>query len=298
MHQLNQHQQGIKLLTAIAINLIITVSQVIGGIISGSISLLSDALHNLSDVLALVLSWVATKLSLKQNTTGKTFGFKRAEMMAAFINAAALIVIAVYLIIEAVKRFLNPQIIESSWVIWLAGLSIVLNGISVWILHHDSKHSLNIKSAYIHLLTDMFTSIAVLLGGVLIKLYEIYWLDGLLTLLIAGYIIFSTWKILMESMRVLMMFTPSEVEIESIKNKICKLPDVANIHHVHAWQLTDHQIHFEAHIDFNKDLKLSEVENNLNKIRTILYRDYHIEHVTLQPEFDHCDHKDLVSQHA
>lgn len=297
MHQVNYKSRGKKLVIAIILNLLITASQVVGGLISGSIALISDALHNFSDVMALVLSWVAGRLSLRKNTPSKTFGFKRAELMAAFINASALIIIAVYLIIEAIKRFQSPQAIESSWVIWLAAFSIVMNGISVWLLHNDSRHSLNIKSAYIHLLTDMFTSVAVLIGGVLISLYRIYWIDGLLTLIIAGYIIFSTWKILIDSIKMLMMFTPTDIELEGIRQRLSQFNEIANIHHVHAWQLNDDQIHFEAHIDFKENLPLSKVDDVLNKVREILAEEHNIRHVTLQPEFDRCDPKELVSQH-
>lgn len=296
MHQINHKLQGRKLLTAIGLNLLITIGQAIGGLISGSMALLSDALHNFSDVMALTLSWAASQLSLKKNTLSKTFGFKRAEMMAAFINAMVLIVVAVYLIIEAVERFYSPQIIKSDWVIWLAGLSILINGLSVWILHHDSKHSLNVKSAYIHLLTDMFTSMAVLIGGVLIGIYKIYWLDGLLTLIIAGYIIFSTWKVLLDSTKILLMFTPPDIDIEVIREKLCGLPEISNIHHVHTWQLTDNQVHFEAHIDFTDNLDLEKVEIVLEKIKTILNTDFLIQHTTLQPELNQCAHKELVSQ--
>jgi cobalt-zinc-cadmium efflux system protein len=296
VHQVNHKIQGRKLGIAIFLNLLITLSQVIGGLISGSIALLSDALHNFSDVMALILSYLAGRLSLKKNTPGKTFGFKRAELMAAFINASTLIVIAVYLMIEAIQRFREPQEIESSWIIWLAALSILLNGISVWILHSDSKHSMNIKSAYIHLLTDMFTSVAVLVGGILISMYKLYWIDGLLTLLIAGYIIFSIWQILIDSLKMLMLFTPSGIELDEIRDRISRFKEVANIHHVHAWHLNDNQIHFEAHIDFNEDLPLSKIDELLGQIREVLSHEYHLHHVTLQPEYDRCDKKDLISE--
>lgn len=296
MHTIDHKKKGKKLILAIILNLVITAGQVLGGLISGSISLMSDALHNFSDVMALAVSYVATGLIHKKNTPGRTFGFKRAEIFAAFINASALIAIAIFLCFESVRRFSNPVEIESTWVIVFAIWSIVLNGVSVLILHQDAKHSLNIKSAYIHLLSDMFTSVAVLAGGILMSKFRIYWIDGLLTLLIAAYLIYSTWSILIESIKVLMLFTPASIDLSKISERICKIPEVEGIHHVHVWQLSEDSIHFEAHIDFTENLNLEEVNRTFDKIRAVLHAEYHIDHVTLQPEFD-ADHKrDLISQ--
>lgn len=274
----------------------ITVAQVIGGLISGSLSLLSDALHNFSDVISLIISYIATILTKKKETASKTFGYKRAEILAAFINASTLIIVAVLLAIEAIKRFQEPQEIASVWVIILAALSIVLNGLSVLILQKDAKDNLNIKSAYIHLLSDMFTSVAVLIAGILMYYLQLWWIDGLLTLLIAIYLIYISWDILKDSLKVLMLFTPSNITIEQINNEVIKIPEVNNIHHVHVWQLNDKQIHFEAHVDLNEDFPMVKVNEILEEIRMILYNDFNIAHVTLQPEFNIYDKKDLIEQ--
>lgn len=274
----------------------ITVAQVIGGLMSGSLSLLSDALHNFSDVISLIISYIATILTKKKETTSKTFGYKRAEILAAFINASTLIIVAVLLAIEAIKRFQEPQEIASVWVIILAAFSIVLNGLSVLILQKDAKDNLNIKSAYIHLLSDMFTSVAVLVAGILMYYLQLWWIDGLLTLLIAIYLIYISWDILKDSLKVLMLFTPSNITIEQINNEVIKIPEVNNIHHVHVWQLDDKQIHFEAHVDLNEDFPMVKVNEILEEIRMILYNDFNIAHVTLQPEFNIFDKKDLIEQ--
>lgn len=274
----------------------ITVAQVIGGLISGSLSLLSDALHNFSDVISLIISYIATILTKKKETASKTFGYKRAEILAAFINASTLIIVAVLLAIEAIKRFQEPQEIASVWVIILAAFSIVLNGLSVLILQKDAKDNLNIKSAYIHLLSDMFTSVAVLVAGILMYYLQLWWIDGLLTLLIAIYLIYISWDILKDSLKVLMLFTPSNITIEQINNEVIKIPEVNNIHHVHVWQLDDKQIHFEAHVDLNEDFPMVKVNEILEEIRMILYNDFNIAHVTLQPEFNIYDKKDLIEQ--
>ena len=286
--------KGRKLVIAIFLNIIITIAQVAGGLVSGSLSLLSDALHNFSDVISLIVSYIASVLIRKKQTTTKTFGYKRAEIVAAFINASVLIVVAVLLITEAVKRFQEPQIISSQWVIWLAALSIVFNGLSVLLLQKDAKNNMSVKSAYLHLLSDMFTSVAVLVAGILMYYFEIYQIDGILTLLIAVYLIYMTWNLLMDSLKVLMLFTPSSVILEEISKKICSIPEVENIHHVHVWQLDDNQINFEAHVDFGKNLSLLKVNQVLEEIRNILHDNFHIEHSTLQPEYNVSDEKDLV----
>jgi len=293
--QINQASKGKKLVIAILLNLVITLGQFIGGVISGSISLMSDALHNFSDVMALIISYIATGLVNKKNTVKRTFGFKRAEIIAAFINASSLIAIAIYLCFEAIRRFSQPVSIESTWVIIFAGLSILLNGVSVIILHREASHSLNIKSAYIHLLSDMFTSIAVLTGGILMSYFEIYWIDGVMTLFIAAYLIYSTWTILIESLKVLMLFTPGHIDPKVISKRICAMPEVENIHHVHIWQLNEDNIHFEAHLDFKKNINLKEVNETFSEIRKLLHTDFNIDHVTLQPELNACQKQDLIS---
>lgn len=297
-HQHNHNHpnlKGRKLGITIILNSIITIVQVAGGLISGSLSLLSDALHNFSDVISLIISYIASILSHKKQTVNKTFGYKRAEIVAAFINAATLIIIAVFLAIEAIKRFEKPEVISSGLVIILAIASILLNGLSVFILRNEAKSSMNIKSAYLHLLSDMFTSVAVLVGGIIMFYYEIYWIDGVLTLAIAIYLIYVSWDLLIDSLKVLMLFTPSSITLNSINKEISLISEVENIHHVHVWQLDDNQIHFEAHVDFNENLALDEVNLIFIRIRQILHDKFDIEHVTLQPEYNICDKKDLVT---
>ncbi|MCF8369659.1 MAG: cation diffusion facilitator family transporter [Bacteroidales bacterium] len=295
MHKISHQSQNNRLGISILLNVVITVGQVVGGFISGSTALLSDALHNFSDVLALVISYIASRLSETKANVKQTFGFKRIEIIAAFINSASLIIIGVLLIIEAINRFINPVKIESLWVIVFALLSILLNGLSVLILKPDSKHSMNIQSAYVHLLTDMFTSIAVLTGGVVMYFYQVFWLDALLTLLIAFYLIFVSGKLFLESIKVLMLFTPPNIIVKEISERISSLADISNIHHVHVWQLNDKQIHFEAHVEFNENLNLKGVNTVINTIETILNKEFGIDHVTLQPEYKICHQKDLIN---
>lgn len=288
---------GNRLLFSIVLNIIITASQIVGGLISGSLALISDAVHNLSDVISLIISYIANLLTnKKKQTLHKTFGFKRAEIIAAFVNSATLIIIAVFLAIEAVKRFNNPQEIGSEIVIWLALVAILGNGLSVLLLRRDANHNLNMRSAYLHLITDMLTSVAVFIGGLLMKFYQIYWLDALLTIIISVYLLYMSWEIFIDSLKILMLFAPSHLEIKDIQSEIVSIDEIANIHHVHIWQLNDHDVHFEAHIQFKDDIPLSKFDSICQKMEKILLEKFHINHCNLQPEFDRDDRKELIIQ--
>lgn len=288
--------KGRNLLISILLNSLITISQVIGGLISGSLSLLSDALHNFSDVISLIVSYIATVLSKKEASVTRTFGYKRAEIIAAFVNSATLMVVAVILCIEAVERLLEPQSINSSIVIWLSLLGILANGFSVLLIKKDAENNMNMQSAYLHLLTDMMASVAVLIGGLLMYFFNWFWVDPLLTILIALYLVYMGYTLLRDSTRVLMLFTPGTIEVEQIASSIGRLPSVKNVHHVHIWQLNDEEIHLEAHVDFDRDIQLSEFDGILEQIEEEVYHKYGINHVNIQPEFGKCDSKHLIVQ--
>jgi len=288
--------KGRNLLISIVLNIIITIAQAIGGIISGSLSLLSDALHNFSDVLSLTVSYIANKYSRKEASFDKTFGYKRAEIIAAFVNAATLVVVALYLVYEAIERFFNPKEIESSLVIWLALLGIVANGFSVLLLRKSAKENMNMRSAYLHLITDMSASVAVLIGGLLMMYFGWYWVDGILTILIAIYLIFMGYDLLKKSFKVLMLFTPEDINLEKLRAAISIHAEVKNVHHIHIWQLNEKEVHMEAHMEFQKDISLSKFDAILNEVEKVLFHDFGINHVNIQPEYKKDDPKDVIVQ--
>lgn len=288
---------GKNLLLSIILNTVITVAQLIGGIISGSLALISDAVHNFSDVISLIISYVANVLTRKKKQTKEyTFGYKRAEIIAAFVNAASLIIIAVVLGFEAFKRFSNQQEIQSDLVIWLAILGIAVNGFSVLLLKNDAKNNLNMKAAYLHLLTDMLTSVAVLIGGLLMKFYQIYWIDAILTLIISLYLIYMSWSILIASLKILMLFAPKNIVIDEVAIEVLTFKAIKNIHHLHIWQLNDHDCHIEAHLEFKNDINLSEFDVICEQIEKSLLEKFDITHCNFQPEFKRDDEKDLIKQ--
>jgi cobalt-zinc-cadmium efflux system protein len=295
-HNHNHQVQGKNLLFSIILNVVITIAQVIGGIISGSLALISDALHNFSDVLSLVFSFVAHKLSKRKASFNQTFGFKRAEILAAFVNAGTLIIVACILIYGAIERFFFPQEIESKLVIWLALLGIIVNGISVLLLKKDADKNLNMKSAYLHLLTDMMASVAVLVGGLLMFFYEIYWIDSIMTLLIAIYLIAVGVDLIKKATKILMLFTPETININEIIKEVHNIKGVNLLHHIHVWHLNEEELHLEAHLDCSNDITMSEFNNLLQEIEELLLVKFGINHINIQPEFKKEDSKDYIVQ--
>lgn len=295
-HHHHHDSHGKNLLISIFLNLIITIAQVVGGIISGSLALISDALHNFSDVMSLIISYIANKYAKRKASFDKTFGYKRAEIIAAFVNAASLMIVAIYLIYEAIVRFFNPKEIESGLVIWLAILGIVANGISVLLLREGSKENMNLRSAYLHLITDMSASVAVLVGGLLMLYFNWFWVDSVLTLLIAVYLLVMGYDLLRNSFRVLMLFSPEDVDLEAMRDAISEFPEIKNVHHMHIWQLNENENHLEAHIDFHNDITLSQFDEILERVEQVLHDDFGINHVNIQPEYQKDDVKDIIVQ--
>lgn len=293
-HHHHHEVSGKNLFVTVLLNVIITLSQIVGGILSGSLALLSDAMHNFSDVLALLVAWGANRLAVRPGDEGKTFGFKRIEIIAALFNASLLMGIAVFLIIEAVRKFLHPEPIGSGWVIGLGLLSIVLNAASVLLIKDDAHDNMNVKAAYLHLLTDVMTSVAVVMGGLLMYWWQLFWVDPLISMLIAFYLLYASYDIVKESGAILMQFAPEDLDLEEMAEAVAEVPGIDNIHHIHLWRLNDHDVFLEAHIDFASNVHLNEVTHKLEAIEKLLKERFHIAHVTLQPEYRRGDDKRLV----
>jgi len=288
-HAVNERNLGL----AIFLNAGITIAEAIGGIISGSLALLSDAAHNLSDVISLIISWFANRLSKKEATEKQTFGFRRSEILAAFINSATLIIISLIIIIEAIQRLLNPSPTSANLMIWLAFASIIVNGSSALFIRRDSRNNMNMRSAYLHLLGDMLTSVAVLAGGFAIKYLGWNWTDPVFSLAIAVYLLWLSRGIFTSSLRIIMQFTPDDIDVKKIACAIENIPGVKNIHHVHVWQINEHDLMFEAHIDMSEDINVSGFEVILEEIKAVLAQNS-IRHSTIQPEFSVDDKKQII----
>jgi len=285
----NHHYHPVNeknLLVATFMNLVITVVEFAGGILSGSLALLSDALHNLSDTFATLIAYLATLIGKRSANQRKTFGYKRTEILAALINAVILIIMSFFLIKEAYERWNDPRPINSMIMMVVAMIGLLANIFAVIILKKDASKSLNVRAAYVHLIGDSLSSVVVIIGGILIQIFHIAWIDPLITVLISLYIIREAFVILKESANILMQAAPDHLDLEKIKRKVEGIREVQNIHHLHAWMLTDHEIHLEAHVELEKDLKLSEVKSKHTEIEVMLRQEFRISHVTLQFEYD------------
>jgi cobalt-zinc-cadmium efflux system protein len=279
-----------RLFITMTLNFLITAVELIGGLVSGSLSLLSDALHNFSDSISIIISYIAIRLGKQPKTDKYTFGLKRAEILAAVINAGTLVVICFYLIKEAYERFVTPKEIAGGVMILVAGIGLVANVAGTLLLKAGSRENINIRSAYLHLLGDAISSMAVIVGGVAVYFFRIYWIDPLLTVLISFYILIKGLAIVKEAIDVLMMGAPESVSIENIREELAGIAGINNIHHVHVWRLNDRDIHFEAHVDV-EDMPVSRTEGLCDMIEKKLKHKHGITHITLQFESGKCETK-------
>jgi cobalt-zinc-cadmium efflux system protein len=284
---------GRKIFWVTLLNAAITVAEIAGGILSGSLALLSDAVHNLSDTAAIALSYYANKLAQKPKDARRTYGHKRAEILSAFVNSSVLLAISVMLVFEALKRFRSPASINGTLMITVALIGLGANLLSVFLLEKDAHENLNIRSSYLHLLSDTVSSLGVLVGGLAIKLWGALWLDPLITIAISLYIFKETWHVIRVTVDILMQ-SSAALDYETIKSDIEKIGKVKNIHHVHTWMINEKIIHFEAHLDL-EDMLLSEAEKICMEIEHLLKEHYGISHITLQTEVDKCSDKNIFA---
>ena len=273
-----------SLLIAIFLNGLLTLAQVIGGIISGSLSLIADALHNISDAASLGIALFARTISRKPADEFKSFGYQRAEVIAALINLTLLITVSIYLIYEAVWRVIEPQVIVGWIIVLVAGIALIVDMVTAMITYRLSKNSLNMKAAFLHNLSDALASIGVIIAGALILLYQWYWVDTLVTFLIAGFVLWQGIIMLPKTVHLLMEGTPEELSSVDIKSAMEEVDDVEDVHHIHIWNLDEYRIALEAHVVVTAD-KLQKVEAIKKKLKQVLKKKFEISHSTL--EFEH-----------
>ena len=286
---------GVRLLFVMLLNFLITAAEVVGGIISGSLSLISDALHNLSDATAVIISYYALKISGRKGDAKKTFGYRRASIMAALLNSSVLVGISGFLFKEAYDKFMNPGEIDGMLVIWIALISLAADFVSMLLLRQGSHGDINVRSAYIHLLSDTLSSLGVVVAGVLILLFRIYWVDPLLTVLISVYILVESVGILKKATNILMQGTPEHIRVEDVAAAISGMEGVLGVHHVHIWSLDESNIQFEAHVDV-ADMPVSHAGELSARIEAALGERFGINHVTLQFECGRCCNGGIIEE--
>lgn len=276
---------SLRYLVVTIFNVVITVAEFIGGFVSGSLALISDAVHNLSDVGSIVLAFVANLIARRQKNNHKTFGYKRAEIIAAFINGVILIAISLYLFVEAIQRFSNPQPIQGKVMFIVSLIGLMSNVISMLAMLGNAKNNLNAKAMFLNMASDTLSSIAVVVGSIVISIWNITIIDPILTMLASVLLFGEAIKVTKKATDILMEGNP-DVDLAEVKKVVLSFPEVKSIHHVHIWQYSDDMVMLDAHINVSKDVQIEDLENLYDEIDQKLNQELGISHVTLQTECD------------
>ncbi len=282
-----------RLLLAVALNFGIAAVEAVGGLLSGALSLVSDALHNAGDSGSLFLTLVARRLAGRRNSARHTFGFRRAETLAAVVNAAALIGLSVALFMAAVARLMHPVAVHGGLMIGVGLFGVVANVAGTLLLHRDARTSLNVRSSYLHLVADVGASVAVVGGGIALVWWQADWVDPVLSIAIAGYAVAGSVRVLRQAVHVLMEGTPPDLDLLALQRAVHAVHGVVNIHHVHVWSVGESDVHLDAHLEIT-DMLVSETQGLRAAVEAVLASSFGIDHATLQLEAGCCADTDLV----
>jgi len=295
-HKPRHDTTGRKLLLTLALNIIIPVVQLIGGLVANSMALISDASHNFSDSISLFIAYVANRMSKREATFTHTFGYHRVEIIAAVANVGLLVGASIFIIYEALQRVLHPQVVSGFLVIVIAAVGIVGNGFSAWLLYQDSQKSLNVRGAFLHMLGDLLTSVVVAVNGLLLLFVPLYWLDPLLSIGIALFILKNCWTIVREAVLILMNAAPTDLNLTDIKTTIEKLPEVRNVHYLHVWNISSRDTALSCHVVVDQDKLVSETERISKNIAALLSTAFAIHHPVIQYETSPCGAGDILCE--
>ena len=268
---------------AIWANALLTVAQIIGGLLSGSLALIADALHNFSDMASLVIAFAARKIARRPADAAMTFGYGRIEIVAALINYTTLIVIGLYLLYEAAMRFAGPQDVEGWLIVIIAGIALVVDAATALLTYTMSKSSVNIRAAFLHNVADALGSIAVIVAGTLILLYDWRLIDPIVTVMIAGYILWQSFREIGPVIRILMLGSPPDIETRGVLDAVRDVPGVTGIHHAHFWQMNEHHAALDAHVVIEEG-RWNDADAIKERIKAVLSDRFDIEHTTLELE--------------
>jgi cobalt-zinc-cadmium efflux system protein len=271
-----------RLIVSLALNLLITILQIIGGILANSLGLLSDAAHNLSDVVALGLSLWAVRLGRRPATPRRTFAYKRAEILVAMFNSAVLIAVSVYIIVEAIRRIVSPEPVEGLLVVAFAAAGLVINGVAALLLRSHGN-DLNMRSAFLHLLGDAVTSLGVMLSGLIVYLSGWNYADAIVSILVSLWIGREAVIIVRKTVNVLMEGTPEGVEFADVDEAILAVPGVKGVHDLHIWSISSSDLALSSHVVV-EDAALSELGSVMSDLKTMLAREFGVGHVTIELE--------------
>jgi len=273
---------------AMGITVIVMVVEVIGGFFANSLALLSDAGHMLTDVMALLLSLIALQLALRPPSLTKTFGLYRMEILAALINGATLILIAIFILYEAYQRFRSPVVVETRIMLLVAAVGLVANGLAAWAMMRANKENLNIRGAYLHILGDAFSSLGVIGGGLVIYFTGWFIVDPIISLGICLVILRGAFVLVKDSVNILLEAVPKDVDLEVVQRVLKAIPGVKDLHHVHLWTITSGIHALSAHVLVG-DIQMSRTGEILQEINNLLKEKFRIPHTTIQFECENCE---------
>ena len=272
---------------AIGVNFALTLAQIVAGVISGSLALIADAVHNLSDAVSLVLALVARRIARRPADAAMTFGYGRAEVVAALVNYTTLIVLSVWLAAEGIARLIEPEPVQGWIVVIIAGLALIVDSITALLTLRMARDSVNIRAAFLHNLADALGSVAVIVAGTLILLYDWRLVDPLVTLGISAYILWHAGREVMPVIRILMMGSPDEPGPEEVLEALRDLPGVVDVHHLHLWYMQEHETALEAHI-----VQADGQDDGLRlAVKSLLVDRFGIAHsvIEIEPEHAACE---------
>ena len=278
---------------AIWANGLLTVAQVVGGILSGSLALIADAIHNFSDMASLVIAFGARKIARRPADAKMTFGYGRVEIVAALINYTSLIIIGLYLVYEGAMRFANPVPIEGWTVVILGGVALFIDTLTAILTYSMQKGSVNIRALFLHNLSDALASVAVIVGGVLLLLYDVRWVDPAITIGIAAYILWLAFTEIGGPIRTLMLGSPPDMDTDAVIAAIEDIDGVEELHHAHFWQMQEHQAALDTHVVI-EDARWDDLERIKEDIKTRLEEAFDISHSTLEFERARDKHEETM----
>jgi cobalt-zinc-cadmium efflux system protein len=273
-----------QLLVALGLTSLILVVEAVASFLTGSLALLSDAAHMATDAAALGIALLAVQLGSRKADARRSYGYRRLEILAAALNAGTLFIVGGYILWEAVGRFRNPEPIATGGVLVVAAIGLVINGIAMFTLHGSREHSLNIRGAYLEVFADFIGSVGVLVGAALIRWTGALWIDPLIAVLIALWVLPRGWALLKSAMHVLLEGTPEGIDYQAVSASMLSVPGVCAIHDLHIWSLTSGMPLLTAHVEINQEV--AEWNGTLKALRVMLAKDHRIDHVTIQIELD------------
>ena len=280
-------QTSKRLTLSLVITAAFVVVEIIAGIFGNSLALLTDAAHNFTDVIALGLSWYALRIATKPAHAGKTYGYHRVGILVALVNSTTLIIIAIGIFIEAWHRFITPPEVDSTILIGVGALAFIINIVTAWMVKEGSEYDLNLRSAFLHLMGDVLSTLGAVIAGVIIAFTQWNWLDPLVSVLIGVFILYNAWGILRQTIRILLESTPENVDMDEMVNDLLKVDGVRGVHDLHVWSISENLRMLSAHI-ITDDLPVSAAMSIQESINEFLAHNYNIQHATLQMECEGC----------